>query len=314
MGFTYSGRQSLTWSAKASEATAQAAMIWRGRNQVPSLEWIDEYQSHANRYVGVPLESAKILELGYGARPIRLLTLLALGVDVVGIDRDKPALTERGQLSQLIAIARENGASRAAKTLGRRLLEGKRFDTRLRAAIAERGGAFREDSNRLLVGDITDPELPALLGKNQFQLVYSEDVFEHVPREGLERACSNIAAVLATEGVALIRPNVFTGITGGHLTEWYHSGVASTKRKKSEPWEHLRLKRFRANTYLNELTRQEYRTTFAKYFDILDEVVKVPNLGRHLLTPEIRQELSMFSEDELFSNQVLWVLRRRSLG
>ena len=51
-------------------------------------------------------------------------------------------------------------------------------------------------------------------------LVCSEDVFEHIRLSSLERLVPRMAAWLAPHGIALIRPNVFTGITGGHLVEW----------------------------------------------------------------------------------------------
>ncbi len=58
---------------------------------------------------------------------------------------------------------------------------------------------------------------------------------------------------------ALIRPNVFTGITGGHLVEWNRAAIREPPaRRRSEPWEHLRGRRWRANTYLNEMTLAQY--------------------------------------------------------
>lgn len=83
--------------------------------------------------------------------------------------------------------------------------------------------------------------------------------------------------------------------------------------RKTEPFEHLRKRRHPANTYLNELTRAEYRRLFQKHFDIIEERVTRPNLGRQYLTDEVRKELSSYSEDELFSNQVLFVLKVRQV-
>lgn len=114
---------------------------------------------------------------------------------------------------------------------------------------------------------------------------------------------------LDPSGIALIRPNIFTGICGGHLTEWFPPVVNSNMKRKSEPWEHLRKKRFQPNTFLNKLTRKEYREMFSQYFDILEERVKYPDLGKKWLNPEIRQELKVYSDEEIFSNQVLFVLK-----
>ncbi|SRR5713101_4399963 len=81
----------------------------------------------------------------------------------------------------------------------------------------------------------------------------------------------------------------------------------------TEPWEHLRKKRFRANVYLNELIRADYRRLFSEHFEIVDEKVTKPNLGREFLSPEVAEELKDYGDDELFSNGVLFVLRPKSV-
>ena len=44
----------------------------------------------------------------------------------------------------------------------------------------------------------------------------------------------------------------------------------------------------------------------------LAEEVTLPDLGRELLTPELRQRLADYPDEELFSNQVRFVLRPRA--
>ena len=82
--------------------------------------------------------------------------------------------------------------------------------------------------------------------------------------------------------------------------------------RKSEPWEHLRKKRYQADTYLNQLSRAQFRELFGKRFDILEERVQFPDLGREYLSPAVRDELSAYDEEELFSNQVMFVLRKKA--
>ncbi|MGB0631978.1 MAG: hypothetical protein ACPGRZ_14920 [Alphaproteobacteria bacterium] len=60
------------------------------------------------------------------------------------------------------------------------------------------------------------------------------------------------------------------------------------------------------------MLRRDYRELFAKHFDILDESVLQPGLGAALMTPEIRAELSDYSDEELFSNNVMFVLKPRT--
>jgi hypothetical protein len=70
------------------------------------------------------------------------------------------------------------------------------------------------------------------------------------------------------------------GITGGHLIEWSRWALRQPPSERhSEPWEHLRERRFNPTTYLNELTRAEYRELFGA-FEILEERVTQPALGR----------------------------------
>ncbi|MEC7760332.1 MAG: hypothetical protein VX874_00290 [Pseudomonadota bacterium] len=112
-------------------------------------------------------------------------------------------------------------------------------------------------------------------------------------------------------GIALIRPMVFTGIQGGHNVEWYDA--VSDKARDCPPWDHLRARNFSANTFLNELSLEEYRDLFARHFDILDETAKIPDLGRSFMTPALRAELEGWSDEELFSNQVRFVLRPKAV-
>ncbi len=139
--------------------------------------------------------------------------------------------------------------------------------------------------------------------------IYSEDVFEHIPHEDLTAICVLITDHLSDRGIAMIRPNVFTGIKGGHNIE-YHN-LDANRRRTCPPWDHLRDYTYPANTYLNKLGRADYRALFQERFTILDESVRDPDLGRAFLTPEIRQELADYPDDELFSNHVRFVLKPR---
>ena len=130
----------------------------------------------------------------------------------------------------------------------------------------------------------------------------------HEAKTHLSRLVERIAKMLAPNGIALLTPDVFTGITGGHLVEWYGYVVETDIARVSEPWEHLRKARYKANTYLNRLSRADYRNLFREHFEILEERAIHPDMGRRWLTPELRAELAAWDEDELFSNTVQFVL------
>jgi hypothetical protein len=234
------------------------------------------------------------------------MILHSMGVDASGVDAEVPVVN--GRPAEFLMMIRRNGAERAAKSLVRHLLFDRRERSALRARMRERGLTPRLDAARLHVSDAGLLEVPS----GSLDLVFSEDVFEHVRPATVEALSARIAEWLRPGGLALIRPNIYTGIVGGHLLEWSRASMRnSSTRRRSEPWEHLRKRRFAPNTYLNELTRAQYRELFGKTFEILEERVAQPDLGREFLDEDAQRELAAWPQEELFSNQVLFVLRPR---
>lgn len=273
---------------------------------VTALDDIDAYRALLATYSGLALERARVLEIGYGARPWRLLALLSTGADALGVDAEVPVL--EGHAWEYREALRRNGVERALKSFVRHTVFDRRDRRAFRAELRRRGLRERIDRSRFLVGDAADLALPP----GSLDLVISEEVFEHVRRESLARLVPKLARWLRPEGLALIRPNVFTGITGGHHPEWYRYTFQLHRRRRwTEPWEHLRRDRMRPDTYLNRLTRAQYRALLETSFEILEEMVAVPDLGRELLTPSVAAELAAYPDEELFSNQVLFVMRPR---
>jgi SAM-dependent methyltransferase len=285
------------------------ARLWRGSDAARMVDSVDRYRSIWEAHSSKPFEDLKVLEVGFGARPLRMRVLQAMGIDATGVDLERP-LT-RLSIRAVREIARQHGLERAAKSLVRHALFDTVEDRDLRRILRGRGATHPIDESRLLVMDASAAEFaPAT-----FDLVVSEDVFEHIEPESIKRLVPKMRRWLRPDGLAIIQPNIFTGITGGHLAEWYqHNVLAGPRRRQSAPWEHLRQRRFVANTYLNELSRADFRSVFASEFEILDEQVRTPELGRGYLTPEIAAELAQWSDDELFSNAVSFTLRPRLAG
>jgi SAM-dependent methyltransferase len=266
---------------------------------------IAEYDQLLRQHCEIELTSARVFEIGYGARPYRSIALQSMGVDAEGVDAEQPIL--RGTPAELRAAWRTNGPERAVKSAFRRLV----FDPRERAAfrreLAAQGLAESYQASRLRVSDAADVELP----DGSLDLVLSEEVFQSVELSSLQRIVPAMARWLRPGGLALVRPNVFTGITGGVLQEWSRWSIANPPRnRRSEPWEHLRRNRLEPNTHVNGLTRAQYRELFGEHFELLEERVKQPELGREYFTPEVAAELSAWPEEELFSNCTLFVLRK----
>jgi len=303
---------SVPFVQKLSEITAffrmRAQSLLRPHGLASLFSDLGEYDAWLQRYTPNSLATAKIFEIGYGACPHRLLALISLGIDAQGVDVDVPIL--HGRPSEFLALYRANGLERLLKSALRFPL----FDVIERRYLARelkaRGKALHVIPERFLVQDAASLEIPG----ESLDLIFSEDVFEHMPTGSLEKLIPKMARWLKPKGLALIRPNIFTGIAGGHLAEWFsHTLQDRTRRRKSEPWEHLRKRRYQANTYLNQVTRAEYRSLFASSFRILEEQVRAPHLGREFFRAEVQADLQGYQEEELFSNQVLFVLQPKTI-
>jgi hypothetical protein len=265
---------------------------------------VAEYDALLREHAGVALNEAHVLEIGFGARPYRQMILHSMGVDASGVDAEVPVLG--GRPAEFYRMLRHNGIERAAKSLLRYALFDRAERRALRASIRRRGLQPRLDPSRLIVSDAGALQIPPA----SLDLIFSEDVFEHVERATLQELAPRMAGWLRPGGLALIRPNVFTGIVGGHLLEWSRASMRRPPaRRRSEPWEHLRKRRFAPDTHLNEMTRADYRELFRGSFEIVEERVAQPDLGREYLTEDVRRELNAWPEEELLSNQTLFVLR-----
>jgi len=267
------------------------------------LRFCDEYDRLMRKYSDRPLAGAKTFEIGFGTRAGIMIALASLGVDAYGVDLDAPLL--HGSWSELQNMYRLNGTERVLKSFIRFYIFDAIWRRRLASELKRRGRELVVPENRLLFQDAASVDWP----DQSLDLITSESVFEHIPQPSLDVLLAKMARWLKPTGIALIRPDVFTGISGGHLLEWFY--LKENKARRSEPWEHLRKKRYQGNVYLNEFTRADYRRMFSEYFEILEENVVDPDKGRQFYTPEVARDLSAYGEDELFSNGVQFILRTK---
>ncbi len=272
------------------------------------VEALGEYERLAQERSGRDLAGLKVMEIGFGARPWRMAALLSRGCDAWGIDIDRPLLTPG--VGEFARILKANGPERAVKSTLRSLF----LDSRERRGIERRLGVkfdLRELATRLIVADASEEAAWQRFSGSRFDLILSEDVFEHIPSRRIPPLCRIMAQHMSDDSLALIRPFVFSGISGGHLAEWFAEDVDRVRGRRAAPWEHLRARRYRPNTYLNELRLADYRRLFSEDFDVLSEEFLQKDLGRRYLTPEIRDELVDYTDEELFANNVLFVLRKK---
>jgi hypothetical protein len=257
------------------------------------------------RWCSKSLSDARIFEIGFGVRAYHLRALLALGADAWGVDAEVPLLT--GALSEYGAIVRRNGWERFLKTVIRHAIFDRRKESEFAHAVEHKGVTLAPpDVHRFLWGDAAACEPPG-----KFDLIYSIAVFEHMTRQAIEKLVPRMATWLQPAGVAVIRPDVFTGLHGGHLREWDEETLHTKMQRRSEPWEHLRKKRYVANTTLNEMARSEYEDIFNRHFHILEIIEGPRGHAPEWLTPEVRMELSDYSEQDLLDATPTFVMRPR---
>jgi SAM-dependent methyltransferase len=277
----------------------------RGDDMAELMAELDGYRAAYESLSGWLFRDAAIFEVGYGARPLRLLALTSLGLNARGIDLDAPLLS--GSIPELLRVLRTNGWQRFLKSTVRAKVFDAHERRALDRALAQRGARLRIQPERFLVGDIAT----ASLAPSSVDFFCSEDVFEHIPRDALDAVCASMARALTPDGVALIAPAVFTGIGGGHLVEWYAHTLGSGMERRSEPWEHLRQRRFQADCFLNEMRLADYRRLFERHF----RVEAVHNLqaghGAAFLTEDVIEELDDYSEEELLGDKWRFVLRKK---
>lgn len=266
---------------------------------------LDVYRSLFEITTGLPFDQASIFEVGYGARPLRLLALTSMGLDARGIDLDAPMLQISG--AGLLRILKANGWQRFIKSAVRALVFDAHERQALNRVLVRRGARLRVQASRFLVGDVAHVSLAT----ESVDFIYSEDVFEHIPREALDGVCASLARALTPQGMALISPSVHTGISGGHLVEWYPHTLNADMDRRSEPWEHLRQRRFVADCFLNEMRLVEYQRLFERHFTVHAVHNLQAGQGRAFLTEDVREELADYSIDELLGDKWRFVLRKK---
>lgn len=284
------------------------AMRLKGGNEGAALAdgVLDEIAGIVSEFeirTGRKAAESTVVEIGYGARPARLFAFSGFFGRVVGMDLDSPVL----RLSDIAAVFRRNGFERGLKSLVRHALfdarSWKRFHARLRAAAPR----YDPASVTILVGDAGGDAVwrdvpPA-------DLVFSSDVFEHIPPGSLPAMLRSLAQRLAPGGIVITRPMVFTGIAGGHDLEWYPHRVDTNA--SASAWGHLLNPTFQTNTYLNKLRRADFAALFREHgFRIVRDHAMLGRLGERHLSPQRRSELAAFDDYELFSNRVEFVLEK----
>ena len=278
--------------------------LWRYWQQGARAFARDDYRLYSQsqqrlaQYLGSPVTGRRILDVGCGQHYPETLLYQSNGNAVTGIDLDVVGVGVSWRKYR--AIARQNGIKRAAKSLVREFA----FDPVYFSELEKSAGRpLRRRGLDLRSADAT--ALPFVGGT--FDLVVSTAAFEHIA--DVDKAVSEIARVLKPGGLAHIDIHLFTSLSGGHHLEW--TWPDHDVRRSVPPWDHLRQNLYPVDYYLNRQRESAYRASFERHMSVM-QWVRGRSEGERRLTPELRKELSAYSEDELLRRNVIVIATQRS--
>ena len=234
------------------------------------------------------VEDKRVLDVGCGKSMWMSILLNSLGANVTGIDTEVPN-TRKG-LGKYIEIARENGLERVARTFVWDTFYAKPYYRKLEEVS---GVKLQLDNLDARQGSAYELEFET----DSIDLVVSHEVLEHIP--DIEATAKELSRVMKPNGLTHLYVHNYASVSGGHHIAWKYPDTEPSDTVP--PWDHLR-----DNTspdipsWINRFRISDYRKAFEKHFDILDWVNSEKE-GVALLTPEIKEELSEYSEEELLT-------------
>lgn len=261
--------------------------------------FLDTYR-RLQKYIDLS-KKRTILDVGCGRQYPQTLLFHSRGHKVIGIDIfyisfDKPPLKYYKSL-------RKNGLIVATGDLiDDILLKNRRFYKTLRSLCG-----FSRCSNPPDIRQMNAEEMT--FQDELFDIVISNCVFEHI--RNVPKAVFEIHRVLKPSGICYITIHLFTSLSGGHHFYWQEPQKVKPPYK-IPPWDHLREKKFPLPpVYLNKLREKDYISLFEQKFQIL-EIIREKE-GEELLqsNPEIREELSEYTEEELVTRTLTIIGRKR---
>lgn len=245
------------------------------------------------------LEGLRTLDVGCGKMMWLTLLLHSVGAEVTGIDTEW--VEPKPSLGKYWGIMRSNGPERAARTLAWDLLYASPYYRAL-DRITPFDLRFDHVDARAMSADALDFESDSL------DLAVSHEVFEHLP--DVEGAVRELRRTLRPDGLTYIYTHNYTSISGGHHIAWKYPDAEPSDTVP--PWDHLRENQFPdVPSWINGWRMKQYREVWERHFDIEDWIL-TEREGESLLTPQIRDELSEYSEEELLTKGFIVVARPKA--
>jgi SAM-dependent methyltransferase len=276
----------------------------RASNDLPQeiarlIQHVRVCEQFLQRQTGIRCTGLKMLEIGTGQLP-RQIGYFSLHNDVIGIDLDViPLGFDAGAYLKLL---RQNGPKRLLKTIGRKLTG---FDSSVHSEIARQLGVPRLPYPQLQQMDATRLKFP----DNTFDVIYSFDVFEHLPDPAAVTRES--IRVLRPGGALLIFVHPYTASNGCHDLRMSHGNWGGLPH-----WPHLRPQHaslVRQFAYLNKMTLAQWH----EFFDRLvpgwaGEHYRASNDDRAEVLKQMRLdgELPQYSDEDLMTDRLIAVWQK----
>lgn len=241
------------------------------------LEVFNNVRNCAAKYVGT-IEGKSLLDIGCGKTfPQPLLFNTFGGSSAVGID-----------VTSFVDI--------------RNLPEDAKYYYDKLAEVA--GVPLRFDGLRIM--NVNAQQMP--FPEGSFDFVISNAAFEHI--DDVPAVVSEMKRVMKPGAIGHIGIHLYPSLSGSHHPLLQKDPMTEIPLGLA-PWYHLRGIKDYDNTPLNKWREYQYREVFERTFEILAWIVPRSEEGRQFLTPEIKNELKEFEEDELLRRWCVAVIRNR---
>lgn len=253
-------------------------------------------EDRIERKLGKPLCNLHILEVGVGQGMERSRyfgirnSVVGMDLDIIPVGIDPVAYLE---------MIRKNGVGRFFKTVGRKMIIAGPNQRGWEKATGERALKNPE----LCYGDICEiaPET------DFFDVVMSWSVFEHLLDP--HTALLNMIKALRSGGVLFMSIHLFTANNGHHDIRAF-----TGDEDVLPPWGHLRPSTkdlIEPSSYLNKWTLGQWRDLVSEIMPGCEEFLETQNQKYvPLMNEEIRSELAKYTNEELYTVDVIYVWQK----
>jgi SAM-dependent methyltransferase len=257
---------------------------------------VKEDEKRIEAKLGKPVCDLRILEVGVG-QGMERSRYFGIRNSVIGMDLD--VIPTGFDLAGYAQMVRKNGLGRFLKSMGRKMI----IAGPNRRGWEKATGKRNLKNPEMIYGDICE----MLPGAGTFDVVMSWSVFEHLPDPA--KAIANMILALRPGGVLYISLHLFTANNGHHDIRAFTGGD-----NLLPPWGHLRSSTqdmIEPSSYLNKWRLGQWRELAHEMLPGCDEVLETRNQKYAILmNDELRKELAEYSDEELYTIDVIYVWRK----